>query len=95
VSLGKKENRGRYSEPQNQRQPNISASLLGRAAQIDKASHKLTEILKIRASLRKQAHHSPIASHSIRENLTHEVSQNRSENLYKERAAVYKKPKRI
>ena len=71
MSLGKKENRGRYSEPQNQRQPNISASLLGRAAQIDKASR------------------------TIRENLTLEVSQNRSENLYKERAAVYKKPKRI
>jgi len=55
------------SEPQNQRQPNISASLLGRATQIDKASR------------------------TIRENLTLEVSQNRSENLYKERAAVYKK----
>jgi len=71
------------SEPQNQRQPNISASLLGRAAQIDKASHILIEILKIRASLRKQAHHSPIASHIIQENLNLEVSQNRSENLYK------------
>jgi len=55
------------SEPQNQRQPNISASLLGRAAQIDKASR------------------------TTRENLTLEVSQNKSENLYKERAAVFKK----